>query len=85
MTNDHMLLHANAHHMAVAYEPLAEAVERIEAREFGAVTSYRGLALPRYSASRSIAFTATGERVMPCKRCLACCVEYSDLIKRDTL
>ncbi|WP_438974947.1 C40 family peptidase [Roseicyclus sp.] len=45
MANDHMLLHANAHHMAVAYEPLAEAVERIEAREFGAVTSFRRLSL----------------------------------------
>ncbi|MEL6914524.1 MAG: NlpC/P60 family protein [Pseudomonadota bacterium] len=32
------LLHANAHHMAVATEPLAEAVARIGAREFGAVT-----------------------------------------------
>ncbi|MEL6550944.1 MAG: NlpC/P60 family protein [Pseudomonadota bacterium] len=32
------LLHANAHHMVVAKEPLAEAVARIGAREFGAVT-----------------------------------------------
>jgi cell wall-associated NlpC family hydrolase len=44
MANDHMLLHANAHHMAVAYEPLAEAVERIEAKEFGAVTALKRLA-----------------------------------------
>ena len=34
------LIHANAHHMAVAVEPLAEAIERIGAREFGAVTGY---------------------------------------------
>ncbi len=34
------LLHANAHHMAVAVEPLAEAVERI-ARRGSAVTSIR--------------------------------------------
>ncbi|MEM1235841.1 MAG: NlpC/P60 family protein [Pseudomonadota bacterium] len=33
------LLHANAHHMAVAIEPLAEAIERIGAKEFGEVTS----------------------------------------------
>ena len=32
------LLHANAHHMAVAKEPLAEAIERIGAKEFGEVT-----------------------------------------------
>lgn len=35
------LLHANAHHMAVASEPLAEAVARIEAKSFGAITSLR--------------------------------------------
>ena len=29
VAGDDMLLHANAHHMAVAYEPLAHAVERI--------------------------------------------------------
>ena len=34
------LLHANAHHMAVAVEPVAEAVSRIEASE-GPVTSVR--------------------------------------------
>ena len=32
------LLHANAHHMAVAREPLSEAIERIGQKEFGAVT-----------------------------------------------
>jgi cell wall-associated NlpC family hydrolase len=44
MANDHMLLHANAHHMAVAYEPFDEAVARIAENEFGAVTSCRRLA-----------------------------------------
>lgn len=43
MSNDTMLLHANAHHMAVAYEPLVDAVERIGQREFGAVTAIRRL------------------------------------------
>ncbi len=43
LSSDTMLLHANAHHMAVAYEPLEEAVERIGAREFGAVTAIRRL------------------------------------------
>jgi len=37
------LIHANAHHMAVATEPLAEAAARIGAREFGAVTARRRL------------------------------------------
>lgn len=35
------LLHANAHHMAVAYEPIAEAIRRIEAQGDGAVTSHK--------------------------------------------
>lgn len=35
------LVHANAHHMAVAIEPLASALARIGAREFGAVTCIR--------------------------------------------
>lgn len=35
------LIHANAHHMAVAIEPLASARARIGAHEFGAVTSIR--------------------------------------------
>jgi cell wall-associated NlpC family hydrolase len=43
MSNDHMLLHANAHHMAVAYEPLADAVDRIAAREFGNITAIKRL------------------------------------------
>ncbi|MBT8411891.1 MAG: C40 family peptidase [Octadecabacter sp.] len=43
MSNDRMLLHANAHHMAVAYEPLEEAMERIEAGGSGRVTARRRL------------------------------------------
>lgn len=35
------LLHANAHHMAVSYEPLRPALERIEAQGDGKVTSHR--------------------------------------------
>lgn len=35
------LLHANAHHMAVAIEPLAEAIARIEAAGGGTVTGWR--------------------------------------------
>jgi cell wall-associated NlpC family hydrolase len=35
------ILHANAHHMAVAVEPLAEAIARIEAAGGGAVTGWR--------------------------------------------
>ncbi len=37
------LLHANAHHMAVRFEPLAPAIERIEAQGDGAVTSHKRL------------------------------------------
>lgn len=37
------LIHANAHHMAVAYEPFAAAVARIEAQGGGPVTSRRRL------------------------------------------
>ncbi|ALG89054.1 MULTISPECIES: C40 family peptidase [Actibacterium] len=37
------LIHANAHHMAVAYEPIAEAIARIAAQGDGAVTSRRRL------------------------------------------
>ena len=35
------ILHANAHHMAVAVEPLAEAIARIEAAGVGGVLGYR--------------------------------------------
>jgi hypothetical protein len=45
MSAPDMLLHANAHHMAVSYEPFAEAVERIARHEFGEVTSRRRLSL----------------------------------------
>lgn len=41
MRDDQMLIHANAHHMSVATEPLATAAARIEAKEFGPITSRR--------------------------------------------
>jgi cell wall-associated NlpC family hydrolase len=45
------LLHANAHHMAVAVEPLAEAVERISRSGSGEPTAYRRLCnLPESAA-----------------------------------
>lgn len=44
MANNHMLLHANAHHMAVAYEPLEEAADRIEEKGEGRILAYRRLA-----------------------------------------
>ena len=37
------LIHANAHHMAVAYEPIAAAIARIAAQGGGPVTSRRRL------------------------------------------
>lgn len=37
------MLHANAHHMAVAYEPIAVAIERIRAAGDGAVTAHKRL------------------------------------------
>lgn len=40
MLDGERLIHANAHHMAVAIEPLAGAIDRIGAKEFGAVTGY---------------------------------------------
>lgn len=46
-----VLLHANAHHMAVGYEPAAAAIARIEAQGDGAPTSHRrvgaGISPPR--------------------------------------
>jgi len=45
MANEHMLLHANAHHMSVAYEPFDEAESRIAMKEFGDVTARKRLAL----------------------------------------
>ncbi len=38
-----VLIHANAHHMAVAYEPIGAAIRRIEAQGDGPVTSRRRL------------------------------------------
>jgi cell wall-associated NlpC family hydrolase len=43
MLDGERLIHANGHHMAVAVEPLREAVERIAVKSFGAVTSIRRL------------------------------------------
>ncbi|MCJ2089454.1 NlpC/P60 family protein [Methylobacterium sp. E-005] len=43
MLDAETLIHANGHHMAVAVEPLAEAVERIQAHSYGAVTGLRRL------------------------------------------
>ncbi|MGL4637328.1 MAG: C40 family peptidase [Beijerinckiaceae bacterium] len=40
------LLHANGHHMSVASEPVREAVARIKAKSFGAVTSIKRLSAP---------------------------------------
>ncbi len=41
MVDETSLLHANAHHMAVAVEPLAPAVERIRANGGGEITAIR--------------------------------------------
>ena len=38
-----MLLHANDYHLAVAYEPLDEAIARIEAQGDGPVIGHRRL------------------------------------------
>jgi cell wall-associated NlpC family hydrolase len=43
MLDSETLIHANGHHMAVAAEPLAEAVARIQGNSFGAVTGMRRL------------------------------------------
>jgi hypothetical protein len=43
VTGPDTILHANAHHMAVAYEGLAAAVARIEAQGGGPVTGHRRL------------------------------------------
>ncbi len=40
------LIHANAHHMAVAYEPIADGTRRIVAQGDGPVTSRRRVTLP---------------------------------------
>ncbi len=41
MLDDRRLIHANAHHMAVAIEPLAEAIARIAAKGGGEPTATR--------------------------------------------
>lgn len=41
--NPRTLIHANAHHMAVAFEPLDAAITRIAAKEFGALTCHKRL------------------------------------------
>jgi cell wall-associated NlpC family hydrolase len=46
MRNETELLHANAHHMLVASEPLALARERIKANTGAQVTSIRRLKTP---------------------------------------
>lgn len=43
MVDAETLIHANAHHMAVAYEPLDAAIARIQAQEGKAVTARRRL------------------------------------------
>ena len=43
VSGDNMILHANAYHMAVAYEPLSDAIARIEAAGGGPVTSIKRL------------------------------------------
>ncbi|MCT8158767.1 C40 family peptidase [Pseudoruegeria sp. SHC-113] len=47
MLDAERLIHANAHHMAVAIEPLAAAQARIAAREFGEITALRRLSQAR--------------------------------------
>jgi len=43
--NSETLIHANAHHMAVAFEPVAATIQRIEAQGDGPVIARRRLAL----------------------------------------
>lgn len=43
VADPHTLLHANAHHMAVQYEPIAEAIPRILAQGDGPVTAHKRL------------------------------------------
>jgi hypothetical protein len=44
MADAKMLLHANAHHMSVAYEPLKDAAARIETAGEGPVTRRKRIA-----------------------------------------
>ncbi len=41
--DDHRLIHANAHHMAVAFEPIEEALRRIETRENSPLLAHKRL------------------------------------------
>ena len=41
VTDATTMIHANAHHMAVAYEPIAAAITRIQAQGDGPVTSHK--------------------------------------------
>lgn len=50
VVDDQTLLHANAHHMAVAYEPLEAACLRIEAQGGGGVTARKRLLAPGSAA-----------------------------------
>jgi cell wall-associated NlpC family hydrolase len=43
VVDDQTLIHANAHHMAVAYEPIDAAIARIKAQGGGTVTGRRRL------------------------------------------
>ncbi len=43
MVDAETMIHANAHHMAVAYEPIAAAIARIEAQGDGPVTARKRL------------------------------------------
>lgn len=53
MSDGETLLHANAHHMAVAYEPLAEATARIAATAGGEGTGRGGIAMRRRPGARA--------------------------------
>ncbi len=46
MQDGERVLHANGHHMMVASEPLREARDRILAKSYGPITSFRRLASP---------------------------------------
>ena len=43
MVDEQTLLHANAHHMAVAYEPIDAAITRIAAQDGGPVLAHKRL------------------------------------------
>jgi len=43
VSGDNMLLHANAHHMAVVFEPMDQAIARIDAQGDGPVTAHKRL------------------------------------------